>query len=290
MYKQCFRQLVKGSHPWAPRMQNEDRRRHMNQGFLFGHKSSFVYFSSSPPALARKAGRGQWFGFRGEVNSSSTCAAWGWDQPERWTSSFSSSAHQTQRVAAHTQWCSYPEDYGSPTLLQDWRETCWCSWMLSTCLRVMWRISFSVFVHQWPSHLHSHIRNEVLNNTSGVQPLTCGWVNPPGDGGSTSCWRFFVQLNRSCVSAVALWVGVAFGWPNQRNNRCCLLFLFSTASLFMWGKERERNPGGKSSWCSARGQANCSSALPWNTAPWRSDFSWKHWCHWGAAKAREYRH
>lgn len=118
-----------------------------------------------------------------------------------------------QHVAAHTWWCSYTEEgYGStepcfffhgaevaPWIpragFQDWRETCWHSWMLFTWLLEMRRVVFSVFVHHWPYHLHSHTRNEVLKNTFVFWLPTSGWVNPPGDGGSTSCSKFFVKLN-----------------------------------------------------------------------------------------------
>lgn len=47
-------------------------------------------------------------------------------------------------------------------VFQDWRETYWHSWMLSTWLAEIRRVLFVLFVHHWPSHLHSHIRNKIL--------------------------------------------------------------------------------------------------------------------------------
>lgn len=112
----------------------------------------FLFFSlfPLPPLLhwQEKLGMGrrdQWFGSKEDVNSSSMCTAWGWNQPEMWGSTLPSSAHQTQHVAAHTWWCSYTEEgYGSTEPcccfrgagvalwipragFQDWRETCWHS-------------------------------------------------------------------------------------------------------------------------------------------------------------------
>ena len=87
----------------------------------------------------------QLFGSREEVNSSSMCAARGWNHPGRWGSTFPSSAHPTQCVHAHTWWCSYTEEgYGStephfffhgaevspripPVGFQDWMGMCWHS-------------------------------------------------------------------------------------------------------------------------------------------------------------------
>lgn len=118
-----------------------------------------------------------------EVNSSSTCAAQGWNQPERWGSTIPSSAHQTQRVAAHIWGCAYTgEGYGSaepcfffhkaevvPWIpwagFQGWRETCWHSWMLSTWLTEM--TSVHCICTSLIFRLHSHIKNEALNNTFG---------------------------------------------------------------------------------------------------------------------------